>query len=586
MIITQDIYPRALKGYSRAFEHADEPFIFYYVFGDDNKVKRSILTRGGFLSLSKKAAWVLRDKGCGKGDSILHCFGSNDYNDMAFRMAGALIGTIPVTVNWQADSLERVIYKLENTGATMVVFNPLFNQKLLKDLKTRFPHVPFFNTSELGAQTVIHDNDILTDINTDFTKIIIYTSGTTGDPKGVALSYRNYVTNRATFEQMLEVNDTDSFATLIVNPLHHTNSTAITDWALRRPGSHIHLIERYSTKYWRILTDIAGGSYDRIIAPTVSRHFDFLEELNISGRLPVALEELKGAMSKVDFLIGSAPVGPTTIQCIRKYSNRTPIVRFGSTETCLQVMGVPRYLSEEEKDEIFRRGWSHQINDEHLVGYYIGRPHEPYTKVRIVKSLTPGEGFLQDIEPGFPGYLITCGDNVMKGYVNNPGGTDSVFYDRWYLGLKDICFALKNDKDGELDYFWMSRESSLLIKGGANYSCEQINFELIDFIVQYYNLSRESFKLAVVGLKVTSEHEDSCCVTIELVNEKAKAVKGALRETFIKKARTIVSKGAKPDYLYFGKIPMNFKGAVLVSELKKEYQIQIANCIKNELKCI
>ncbi len=568
----QNIHSPAFSNYSKAFANADDSFIFYYTFGDNHQINRISLTRGDFLSLSKKAAKVLKANGCAKGDRILHCFGSNDYHDLAFRMAGALIGTIPVTVNWQADSLERVIHKFENTGGTMVIFNPMFNPELLKGLKIRLPDIPFFNTTKLGAQTAILEDEVLADIETDFPKIIIFTSGTTGEPKGVSLSYRNYATNQATFEQMLEIKHTDRFATLIVNPLHHTNSTAITDWALRRPGSHIHLIERYTTLYWRILSDVARESYDRIVAPTVSRHFDFLEELHVSERLPVTLEKLKSAMANVDFLIGSAPVGPTTIQYIRKYSNKTPFVRFGSTETCLQVIGIPRSLSEEEKDDIFKKGWHHQINGEQLVGYYIGRAHEPYTKVRIVKSITPGEEeFLHDVEPGFPGYLITCGDNVMTGYVNNPKDTDNVFYDKWYLGLKDICFALKNDTDGELDYFWMSRDSSLVIKGGANYSCEQINTELTDFIVQHFNLPRETFKLAVVGLKVTSEHEDSCCVTIELMDENAKALKGELEKSFISKARVVVSKGANPDYLRFGKIPMNFKGSVLVSELKKEW---------------
>ena len=42
--------------------------------------------------------------------------------------------------------------------------------------------------------------------------------------------------------------------------------------------------------------------------------------------------------------------------------------------------------------------------------------------------------------------------------------------------------------------------------------------------------------------------------------------------TFINKAKAEVSKGAKPDYLRFGSIPESFKGAVLVPELKKEFE--------------
>ena len=38
-------------------------------------------------------------------------------------------------------------------------------------------------------------------------------------------------------------------------------------------------------------------------------------------------------------LLGSAPVGPTTVERLQKYTGKLPVVRFGSTETCLQVSG-------------------------------------------------------------------------------------------------------------------------------------------------------------------------------------------------------------------------------------------------------
>ena len=106
------------------------------------------------------------------------------------------------------------------------------------------------------------------------TRIIIFTSGTTGHPKGVQLSYGNYRTNRATFEAFLGVGTATGgtegtggtggaggaggaggtggaggrgkqLVTFVANPMHHTNSTAITDWSLRRPGTQLHLIARY-----------------------------------------------------------------------------------------------------------------------------------------------------------------------------------------------------------------------------------------------------------------------------------------------------------------------------------------------------
>ena len=72
--------------------------------------------------------------------------------------------------------------------------------------------------------------------------------------------------------------------------MHHTNSTAVTDWSLRRltlaltltltqtltltltlpltvtltrtlrrPGASLHLLQRYTTQYWLVLACVAAG---------------------------------------------------------------------------------------------------------------------------------------------------------------------------------------------------------------------------------------------------------------------------------------------------------------------------------------
>ena len=58
---------------------------------------------------------------------------------------------------------------------------------------------------------------------------------------------------------------------------------------------------------------------------------------------------------------------------MRKYAvGQLPCVRFGSTETCLQVMGTPLTLSVDQRMVAFQRGWSNKINDVDQPGYYIG----------------------------------------------------------------------------------------------------------------------------------------------------------------------------------------------------------------------
>lgn len=154
----------------------------------------------------------------------------------------------------------------------------------------------------------------------------------------------------------------------------------------------------------------------------------------------------------------------------------------------------------------------------------------------------------------------------------------------------------------------------------------QINEELTDFVHRTFNnlitsngnSSSFSFVLAVVGLRLRSEHEDDCCVTIELVapstpqqaeaataaskeavgrggkestheeeataaaaaeeeamrvsRESYVALRAALRERFLEEAKGGVSKGARPDRLRFGVVPRNFKGAVQTKDLAAAWE--------------
>ena len=565
-------YSPALKDYLPAFENAQEPFLFYYSSGEGKQLLRTSLTRDVLWMQARKAASVIRNAGCKTGDCFALCFSANHYFDLAFRLASIMTGTTPVTINWQADTIAQISYKIELTECKLAVADSGFNPEYLDSIGNQFPGIKLFHVDDLDSQKELPADEFSTDLDLESIRIIVFTSGTTGKPKGVQLPYRSFRTNRSTFEQFLEIEPAHNFAVLIVNPLHHTNSTAITDWALRRPNTHIHLMEKYTTDYWKILSEVASRNYERLVAPTVSRHFDFLENLDRTGKLPINSEELKKAMHKTDFLIGSAPVGPATVKRLQHYAGRSPIVRFGSTETCLQVIGTPRHLSEKATLEAHKRGWNHRVNGQAQPGYHIGRPHHPFTEARVVQSITPTtQGHMKDCDMGQPGYLVTRGTNLMSGYVKDEKASREVFHQGWYTGLKDIAFALKNEQDGTLDYYWVSRESTLLIRGGANYAYDQINAELTNFIAHHFKLPADSFDLAVVGLKVDSEHEDSCCVTIEIRDQQAQKKVAEIEKTFKDMAAQHVSKGARPDYIRFAQIPRNFKGAVLIKELAAEF---------------
>ena len=554
--------------YRSAFQKKTELFLNYYTFLED-EVQERTLTRGEFWELAILAATYLSEQGLSKGDRIVHGFSSNNLYDLVFRLAASLLGSVPVTINWQADNNERILYKAKVTNAKLVVCDSDFANRI-DEIRPELSGVPLLEATNIDNYKPTGRWDFAP-VKWDDEKMIIFTSGTTGKPKGVSLSHRAYLANKLTFEQYFEMSKATQLDLLLANPLHHTNSTALSDWAMRRSGAIIHLLQRYSTNYWKILVEVASNKRDLLIAPMVSRHIDFLQDLSAQSSLLGEEDKIKKALSETEILIGSAPVGPTTTKRILKFSNHLPNVRFGSTETCLQVMATPRTMSKNELIEAFEAGWSHHYKEEKAIGYYIGREHFPLTRVKVVKSIDPeSKDYFQPCEDGEPGYLITQGPNIMSYYVDNQEGTKAVFRKGWYTGLKDIVFTLKNNKDGQLDYYWMTRNSELLIRGGANYAYAQIAADLSEVLMEDFQLKPDQFKVAVVGLRLGSEHEDSCCVTIELSKE-AFRVESELKATFIERAEKKVPKGTVPNYVRFAKIPLNFKGAILYSQLKQDF---------------
>jgi acyl-CoA synthetase (AMP-forming)/AMP-acid ligase II len=599
-----------LSEYLSAFATGHEGAIFltYYAVAPDKSMKSTSFTRGEFLQLALKAAHVLSLQGIASGECHTHFFSKNCVGDLAFRLASVILGTTPVTINWQADTPDRVLYKVRLTESRLVIIDEGTPQDVVDMLITEegpggAPAI--FNVANLESQPPLAGGvPTASPATSASSRIIIFTSGTTGSPKGVRLSYTSYRCNRATFESFLDAGDGQQLTAVVVNPMHHTNSTSITDWALRKPRAHLHLLERYTTQYWAVLAaagtplEVGGGGLTDatllaairqrdsaatvVVAPLVSRHFDFLESLASGGgggTLPLARETLMEALRCTNLLLGSAPVGPTTVARLQKYAGRLPIVRFGSTETCLQVMGTPPSLTEVARLAAFEAGWKHAFNGQQQVGYYIGRPHPPYTECRVVRSASPDaavaedDGFV-DCAEGEPGQLITRGENVMSGYVGDELATASALRPGgWYTNLGDVCFRLVSPLDGAYDYYWQSRDSALLIRGGANYAYEQINVELQAFAVGRFGVAAEEVEIAVVGLRLDSEHEDACCVTIELSGAAAAPAKVAeIEGHFVTAAKGAVSKGARPDHVRIAPLPRNFKGAIKLPELKHEWK--------------
>ncbi len=274
----------AFEPYARAFEDREAPFLCWYAFTAQG-CNRLDLSRGAFLALAARAAQALRQHGIGKGDRVVHGFGQNHYLDLVFRLGATWLGAVPVTVNWEADTPERVCYKVQHTGARLLIHDELFAPKYLPTIAATLPSLPLLDLAQpLGDWCAIADDP--EDLSDQDERIVIFTSGTTGLPKGVSHDYTSYSANSATFDDFWGLHARDPLTTLVTSALHHANATAICDWSMRRAGGRIHLLSRYTTAYWSVLCELAEATTGLLVAPMVSRHFDFLAELDARDQLP------------------------------------------------------------------------------------------------------------------------------------------------------------------------------------------------------------------------------------------------------------------------------------------------------------
>lgn len=338
-------------------EECPATFLSHYDFLPDKSVKISNYTRKEFWDMVMRSITLLQSLGATKGNRIIHYVSGNIVEDLVLRTASIFLATVPVTINWQADTVSQIDYKITSTEATIIVVDS--NTPNVLDLKGKYTNIRFLSVNDVHTTQPIENASLHTFLKSSDvaragdTRCIIFTSGTTGHPKGVELSYVNYRVNRATFESFLGLEDKmTQFVPVAVNPMHHTNSTSITDWALRRPRTHLHLLDRYSTQYWSVLAgvtmnismqnagqiidaqqavsllDIASSSSSSsqrvVVSPLVSRHIDFLESLADSESLGVPSSVMKECLSRAVLLIGSAPVGPSTTRRLMKYANRLP----------------------------------------------------------------------------------------------------------------------------------------------------------------------------------------------------------------------------------------------------------------------
>jgi hypothetical protein len=177
-------FSTALSAYAPAFTGTgDELFMTFWSINSDKSLSATEYTRKQFMVLAQKAANVMTQQGLSKGDMVCHYFTNNSPSDLAFRLAAAMIGTIPVTINWQADPISRILYKIELTDSKLVIVDSGVPEKNISAIQCAHPALVLFPEADLDAVDPLPIEKFCPDVDLMHPHMVIFTSGTTGHPK-------------------------------------------------------------------------------------------------------------------------------------------------------------------------------------------------------------------------------------------------------------------------------------------------------------------------------------------------------------------------------------------------------------------
>jgi long-chain acyl-CoA synthetase len=415
------------------------------------------ISYGDFARRAWGAARALaRDHGLAKGDRVAIL--SYNCPDWIIALFGATsAGATAVGLNgwWATEELE---YGLTDSGSRFLVVDerlfprvePLLGR--IAGLEAVFyigDHAPK-GTVPIAELIEPHDEAPTTAIAEDDPFVILYTSGTTGRSKGCITTHRGTIAqvtgilfvnlvNAATSGRTLLPPSGNQPASLLTSPLFHVG------------GLHSIVCTQMTIGAKLVFN---RGRFDAEEAMALIAN----EKIAIWSAIPTMLHRVVHHPKVRDYDLsslrgisfGGAPTPPETIERAREVLPIEPSFAnaYGLTET----HGVATVNG--GKDVLERKT-------------SIGRPL-PILDMRIVDP----DG--KELGDGQLGELLIYGPTITPGYWNRPDATAEAVRDGW-LHTGDLGY-----RDGDGFYFIVDRAKDMIIRGGENVYCTEIENCLAD----------------------------------------------------------------------------------------------------------
>jgi long-chain acyl-CoA synthetase len=404
-----------------------------------------------FARLVQGTALRLRAMGLQKGDRLaILSYNSIDYVICVF--AAASLGSISVSLNgwWVEAELD---HALRDSGSRFL----MVDERLYPRVRRLIGEIEglekvFFSGSAAPEGTIplaglIEPREVMTpleEIHEDDAFVILYTSGTTGRPKGCITTHRGTITQvmGILLHGMLATalgevgplpTDGSQPSALIVAPMFHVagihtslctamaaGAKVVLNEGRFDPDQVFGLIEREKVSTWSAIPTLLHRA---VHSPNIGRY-------DLSS------------LTRISF--GGAPIAAETMARAREVFPIAPGMTngYGITETHGIVM-----LN--GGSQLERKPTS------------VGRPQAFFDA-----KLMDEEG--REVADGQLGELCLYGPTVTPGYWNRPDATAESIRDGW-LHTGDLAYR---DADG--DYHIVDRAKDMIIRGGENVYCVEI----------------------------------------------------------------------------------------------------------------
>jgi acyl-CoA synthetase (AMP-forming)/AMP-acid ligase II len=278
----------------------------------------------------------------------------------------------------------------------------------------------------LHPQPGVQDDDIA---------VIIFTSGSTGTKKGVMLTHKNLIANTGSIIEYLGLDETDRMC--VVLPFFYCYGASLLHTHLRIGGSIVLNQKPFLSSVIKDIdtyqcTGFAGvpSTYQILINKTrfLQQEFPSLRYFTQAGG------QLPNRYIKI---------------LTDHFPEKKFYVMYGATEATARLSYLPPELVTIKMGSI-------------------GKGIPGVTLAVLNKNM-------QEVKPSEIGEIVGKGDNIMKGYYNDPEATEAVLKNGWlYTG--DLATV---DDDGFI--YVVGRSKNIIKSGGYRISPNEIENEILSF---------------------------------------------------------------------------------------------------------